>query len=115
MGVRMNDMKIFIVIGIICILAGCSTVQKFDTDMAKYIGVPALSRDCKAGIVQLDSDINPTTSKRGEAVKRYADPNSKDFKQCYSAVAWLYYTGEKLEGAVKSWAKKIVELGVMVP
>lgn len=111
----MTRYAILLLIALALAFQGCSTVAKFDAQMAAYVGVPTLSNDCKAGIAKLDSDINPTSTKRGEAVQRFADSNSSDYKQCYSSIAWLYYSGEKLEGAIRAWVKKIAVMGAAVP
>jgi hypothetical protein len=89
--------------------------KKLDANMASYLNVPKLSLDCKAGIAQLDLDLSqdPVNVKKIEALTKYANEDSQDFKDCYSAVAWLYYSGAKVEGAIRTWIKKIAEIGIM--
>ena len=103
------------------ILSGCGytikEAQKIDAGIATYLGVKKLSLDCRAGIVKADMDISvePVSVRHISAVMENADEESPDFKSCYNGVAWLNYVGIKIEGAIKKWAKKLVELGVIVP
>lgn len=100
-------------------LGGCSAVvdqaKQVDASMAGYLGKEKLSLDCRAGIAQADLDMAADTAplKKIEALQKYADKDSQDYRDCYAGTAWLYYVGAKAEGAVKSWIKKLTELGVL--
>lgn len=112
-------MKCFIIVLLALALCSCSsiisTVQKNDADIAKYLGVTEFTNDCKAGIVQADVDVSddPVLIRKASAVTQYADKESEDYKLCYSKIAWLYWSGAKAEGAIRTWVKKLVELGVL--
>lgn len=119
-----DDMRIVGAI-LLCLLftfaGGCTTLvnqsQKIDASMATYLGVEKLSPDCKAALAQVDADISadPVNMRNIAAVTKYADKESNDYKTCYVGVAWLYYTGKKVEGAVRTWLKKLTDMGVIVP
>jgi hypothetical protein len=114
-------LSIFWLILIVCAVTLCSCgftidqAKKIDQHMADYLEVPSLSLDCKAGIANADKDLSadPVSIRRIEALSKYANEYSDDYKKCYSAVVWLSYEGYKAEGAVKSWAKKLVDFGLM--
>lgn len=102
-------------------LSGCGLtlkeIKKIDVSMAAYMGVDEITADCRAGMAKADMDVSPdpVSVRRVEAVLEYANEDSEDFQKCYSGMAWIYYVAAKAEGAVRSWAKKLVELGVLVP
>ncbi len=116
---KMKKINLIVVVLCIITLCGCPAIvkeaQKIDANMASYIGVEKLSPDCKAGLAQLDADISddPVSMKAIKAVTANADTKSEDYKKCYNAYAWLNYVGKKTEGAVKTWIKKLTELGVL--
>lgn len=119
-GITVIELMVALVIffGIATMLCSCASVvkqtQKIDASMASYLGVEKLSPDCKAAIAQVDADISsdPVNVKNIQAVTKYADKESKDYKQCYTAMAWVYYGGKKIEGAVRTWLKKLTEMAV---
>lgn len=100
-------------------LSGCSAVvdqaKQVDASMAGYLGKEKLSLDCKAGIAQarLDTASETAPVRRIEALQKYANKESQDFKDCYSGIAWLGYVGAEMEGSFKTLVKKAAELGVL--
>ncbi len=114
-------MKYIIILLMVFCMFGCSSViqevKKSDAAIAEYLGVSDFNIDCKAGVVQADVDISddPVLIRKASAVTKNANVDSPDYKLCYSKVAWLYWSGAKMEGAIRTWIKKLVEYGVIVP
>lgn len=102
-------------------IVSCASVvketQKIDASMADYLGVPSLSIDCRGAIAQVDKDLSPdpVNLRKIEAVTKYADETSPDYKTCYGKMAWLYYSGKKIEGAIRTWIKKISDMAIIAP
>jgi hypothetical protein len=111
--------KVFVISLSVLFLVGCGTfidtAKKMDANMADYLGVPVLSLDCRAGIAQADLDISTGSVpvSRVKAITKYGNPNSEDYKNCYAKISWLSYLSKKIEGAVKSWVAKLIEIGIM--
>jgi hypothetical protein len=107
----------------IVIFSGCGItpqlIKKGEASLAASMGrTPAeMTLDCWAGIARADMEISPdpVSVRKVEAVMKYADEDSDDFRECFSATAKLYYLGAKLEGAVRTWIKKLTEYGVIIP
>jgi hypothetical protein len=111
-------MVLMLIVFLPLFLNGCTAAieqaKRVDASMAGYLGKEKLSLDCRAGIAKADMDVNGSVAyKNVEAVARYADQESQDFKDCYAGVAWLYYVGAQMEGSIKALVKKAAELGVM--
>jgi uncharacterized protein YceK len=112
-------MKSFIILLAVILLSGCSSiieqVTKNDATIAKYYGLTEFTDNCKAGIVKCDIDVSadPVSIRKSEVMLKYADEDSEDFKTCYTKTGWLYWSGEKIESSVRTWIKKLVELGVI--
>jgi hypothetical protein len=109
-----------VLILIAVMLSGCGLaldqVKKGDKVLAEYAGQKEMTADCRAGIAQADADISPDPVNMShiKAVTKFSEETDV-YKECYNAVAWLYYKSTKYEGAVRTWLKKLTELGVIVP
>jgi uncharacterized protein YceK len=100
-------------------LSGCSavldTVKTTDKDLASYMEVETLNRNCTAGIAQASSDVSPDAISplRVAAVTKFADPKTEDYQTCYAKTAWALFVAKKMEGAFSSFMTKLTELGIL--
>jgi hypothetical protein len=116
----------YLLIGLVLafVLSGCAIgnltvkeVQKAETSVATMIGVEKLTLDHGVGIAQADADISaePVSVRHINALQKYANKESAEYKAGYSGIAKVYYQGYKLEGAIKKFVKKLTDYGVMIP
>ncbi len=105
----------------VCVLiaisfAGCSKpVLKLEADVAKFMKDKTLSIDCKAGIAAasiLAPDTNASVRIAAEAVGKYANKESDDYKTCYSKAAFVSFAIRGGADEVGKIAREIVTLGV---
>jgi hypothetical protein len=125
-GERVMKRTISLLIILFCasVLSGCAignlTVkesQKAEATIASLIGVEKLTLDHWAGIAQADADISsePVSVRHINALQKYANKESAEYKSGYSGISKVYYQGYKLEGAIKKFIKKLTDYGVMIP
>lgn len=114
-------MKGIIVLIIIVMIAmcqqGCSKpVLKMEADTAKFMADNTLSTDCKAGIAAaaiLAPDTDAAVRIAAEAVGKYANKESDDYKICYSKTAFVSFAVRGGIDEVGKIAASIVSLGII--
>jgi uncharacterized protein YceK len=96
---------IFVLIVLFCIvlmLGGCASIMgktageaiKADAAIAKFMNDQTLSTNCRAGIADaalLAPDSNASVRAAAGGVSTFADKGSKDYKDCYSKMAWIEF------------------------
>jgi hypothetical protein len=121
----MKQSILIIILLALVICSGCAIgnmtvdeAQKGEVIIAKLINVPPpLTYNHWAGIAQADADIasEPVSIRHLNAITKWSDPASPEYKAGYLGISKAYYQGYKLEGAIKKFMKKLTDYGVMIP
>lgn len=114
----MKTVTIFIMCFIIVsFIAGCGKIAlKAEEDVAKFMKDKTLSVDCRAGIAAA-STLAPDTSAdvriAAEAVQKYANKDSEEYKQCFTKTAFASFAARGGIDEISKISQSLATLGII--
>lgn len=108
------------VVAIIClciVLVGCGKIAlKAEQDVADFMKDKTLSTDCKGGIAAA-SILAPDTSAdvriAAEAVQKYANKDSEEYKACFTKTAFASFAARGGIDEISKIAQSLATLGLI--